>query len=896
MKPFLVTFQLITSLALGWIASSLSVSAQIIPDTTLPVNSLVTPQGNTNLIEGGTQAGSNLFHSFQEFSVPTETTAFFKNAPEIQNIITRVTGSSVSSIDGLLKANGTANLFLLNPNGIIFGPHAQLNIGGSFLSTTATSLKWADGSEFSATNPGGLPLLTVNVPVGLQFGANPGTIINRSQATQVNNDGTQVTVGLQVQPGRTLALIGGNVSLEGGYLTSAGGTIDLSKVGATLIGSDGQPIQGQPTSGGRIEVGAVGANSRVQIKQQANNPSILVLNYEGVDNFQDIQMSKLAVIDASGDGGGDIQVDGKRVSLTEGSQIHSNTLGANPGGSLAVKATDSLEMLGNTLTNGPVEARLAAVGIFIPQKTNLSTTSYAAGAAGNVIIDTKRLLVSNGAEIVAFSFGKGRGGDILIRASDSVQVLGEATLIGYKPELFFPFGFDVPGFDASFWRGIAFVSSISSASVGDGLAGNLRIETRRLSLGEGGIVATNPFFGGDGGTLTVDAIDSVEVLGTSETGIVKSSIFSSSTGNGDAKDVTLNTKRLIVQDGANVQVIAFSNGQAGNIFINASESVEVGGTTSDGQFPSNLSASTFGAGNAGNVRVNTGRLVVSNGGELAVNSTKTGNAGDLEVVANTVRLSDRARMNATTNSGEGGNISINVRDYLLLRNGSQITAKAEGTGNGGNITIDPPFIIALENENSDIIANAFAGKGGNINITATGIYGLVPTRGPLNDSISEINASSETGIQGTVTINNPEVDPSSGLVKLPEELSDASNQVVVSCAAAKGNSFTIAGRGGLPEDPTGIIRGQTIWRDLQDFSLPIKGRNTTVENPQTVMSNMEGDNRLSEGDRIARQRHRTSSIIEATGWVTDEEGKVTLVAPVPNGSTSGNLTKPPNCL
>ncbi|WP_143437798.1 filamentous hemagglutinin N-terminal domain-containing protein, partial [Hydrocoleum sp. CS-953] len=252
---------------------SLPTLAQIVPDATLPNNTTVIINGNRFTIDGGTTIGDNLFHSFQDFSLPTRTEAFFDNSVNISNIINRITGGNISNIDGLIRANGTANFFLLNPNGIVFGPNARLDIGGSFISSTAESLIFSDGSFYSATNPNAPPLLTINRPIGLNLGPNPGTITvegNGHGFTIVENvlfepiNRSEANRGLQVQPNQTLALIGGNINLDGGVLTAEGGQIELGAVAEGRVAFSVLP------SGG------------------------FAFNYNGVENFGDINLLQQA--------------------------------------------------------------------------------------------------------------------------------------------------------------------------------------------------------------------------------------------------------------------------------------------------------------------------------------------------------------------------------------------------------------------------------------------------------------------------------------------------------------------------------------------------------------------------------------------------------------------------
>ncbi|MBD2770573.1 filamentous hemagglutinin N-terminal domain-containing protein [Iningainema tapete] len=750
--------------------------AQITPDATLPNNSRVTTQDNIKIIEGGTRAGSNLFHSFEQFSLPTGSTAYFQNAADVHNIISRVTGSSISNIDGIIQANSTANLFLINPNGIIFGPNASLNIGGSFIASTASSLNFADDIKFSAINPQTTPILTVNVPIGLQFGATAAPIHNQSQASP---DGAinifERPVGLQVQPGKTLALVGGDVTLEGGNLTAASG---------------------------RIELGSVAGNSLVSL-----NPTNKgwMLGYEGVQNFQNIQLiqrtingSKISsIVDGSGkDGGSNIQVQGRTV-----------------------------ELIGNLVR-------------LISQTTDV-------GNGGDLTITTRKLIVRDGAQAITSTIGEGAGGNLTVNAEESVDLIG---------------GFPVPNTNR-------FISSaLASTTFAAGKAGDMTINTVELRIQDGALI-------------------SVESSGVRPPSLIS-------------------------------QQFIPATGQGGNLTVNAQQSIELIGTSANGS-PSGLFASTAGSGSAGNLNLITGQLIIHNKAAVTVSSqarkdvtylTDAGNlgkAGELNVTARSIQLDNQGKLTAETDLGQGGNITLQVQDLLLMRRNSQISTnagKALAGGDGGNITINARsgFIVAVPGENNDITANAFKGSGGRVQINANGVFGIVPrsredlarllriddstTLDPQRLSTSDITAISQTNptLNGVVNINTPDVDPSQGLINLPVEPSEP--KLASGCKAGVAqnqNSFIITGRGGLPPNPREALRSNSVQVDWV-----------------TLPEDMGVGEPVSRGaGEPVRKVHRSSqipksaspAIVEAQGWIVDANNDIILVANVPNATPDSPL-------
>ncbi|MBD1805467.1 filamentous hemagglutinin N-terminal domain-containing protein [Microcoleus sp. FACHB-SPT15] len=761
-----------TALFLSLIPSGNAVLAQITPDATLGDESS-TIQRNvlinglpSDQIDGGAIRGTNLFHSFLEFNVTTGQGAYFTNPAEIKNIFSRVTGDHPSNIFGTLGVLGDANLLLLNPNGIIFGQTASLDLKGSFLATTANSVDFADGTQFNASSPQTSPLLTVNVPVGLGFGTTSGEIL-----VQGSN--------LRMSPGKTLTLVGGNVTLQGGNLIAPAG---------------------------RVELGSIAGSDFVNL---TSIPKGWDLDYRGVQNFQDIQLSQGTSVNTSGEGGGAIQVQGRNVTLDGGSRLLSNTLGSQPGEGIQINAIESVQITG--LGTYVADAIPFAFGDFDPfeLRNGIFTLSEGSGKAGDITINTRQFTATNGAFVASYTFKSGRAGDLTLNVSDAVNL--SATGI-----------FTLAGQEAT------------------GEEGNLlAIDTAQLVMEDNAIISTTTFGSRQGGNLRIFASDSIDLISatplTLDNGVsLQTAIVANTIGDGNSGNALISTQRLTLQNGAVIQAGTAGGGLGGSLVVNATESVRLTGSALNGTFPSSLDVSTISSGQGGNLEITTGNLVIEDGAGLLVASSgdASGMAGKIDVVANSISL-DRGTITAAAEGNEGGNITLQSQN-LQLRNQSQITATAELGSQGGNIVIDTDTLVALEN--SDITANAPQGSGGRITVNAQAIFGT-EFREALT-SESDITAFGKTPeLSGIVELNTPDVNVQGDLNQLNANFIDTEQAIASSCLARRNveqGSFTVTGTGGLPQNPYEAISGQYQLSTVQGLQpLPQQQASSPIPNPSS---------------------------------------------------------------
>jgi filamentous hemagglutinin family protein len=765
------------------------VSAQIVEDDTLGVErSIRTPnitiQGRpADLIQGGAIRGTNLFHSFSSFNIEDGQRVYFDNPTGITNILTRVTGQAPSYFLGTVGVTGSANLFLLNPNGIIFGRNARLDINGSFIASTASRLILADGTQFSATTPQLQPLLTMSIPQGLQFEGNSQILVqgNGRGLRQQNDPIIDTNNALRVSPNQTLALIGGNLRFDGGTLK---------------------------TAGGRIELGSVAGSGFVSLSSHDKG---FAFSYGGVPSFGDIQLTRATSIDASGAGGGNIQIQGRQVTLQGGSRFEASTLGTGTGGSITINALELLELNGSTADN-PGDNRSFPTQI---ESDNRQTGQV----PSQLTINTQRLMVRNGARISASNRDAGIGGNVVVNASELIELSGTGTSQGGLRS-----------------------SGLSVQTRGTGRAGSLTLNTKRLLILNGAEASASTFSPGNGGNLEVNATDGITVSGTSASGELRSRLVAEV---GDAEEIRRRND------------------------------------------PTPLLPAT---GQGGNLIVRTGELTVRDGATVAVSSRSTASdaqgAGTLDINAETIQLDNQGTITANTLSGQGGDIRLQVGSILSLRRNSSISTSAGKNlagGDGGNIFIEAPFIVTAPSENSDITANAFDGQGGKVDITAQSIFWLLPlSRSELEDRLGTIDpaqlepillptndatAISQTNasLSGTVIFNSPEVDSSQALPELPEDFVNAAGLIDQHlCIVGEGSEFVVIGRGGLPDSPVDALNTEIVWEDWRIAMEP-------------EQESRRQDQVLSRSSPRSVSLMPTN-IVEAQGWRRDAHGNVVLIA------------------
>lgn len=727
------------------------IQAQISSDETLSTQ--VTTSDNLNyLINGGNRAGNNLFHSFKEFSIPTQGSAIFNHSSDVQNIISRVTGNSLTTIDGLIQTSGNTNLFLINPKGIIFNANAQLNIGGSFIASTASGIRFADGHFFSATAVQQEPLLTMSVPIGLQFGQTVGQIdVTDNNQINVNNQ-----FNFQLKPNKTLALVGGNINIKESAIIAPQGSIEL---------------------------GGVGANSFVSLKPMSQGWEF---SYDNIEQFQDVILSNSFVstndIFQQISGGGFINIYAENIFIS-GSGIFTVST------TESISADSSFNTLDGTIS-------INANDFIEITQSILSSTSISDKRAGDIIINTKKLLVQEQTEILASTQSQGDGGNIMIHATESMEVNG-----GLAPT-------------------ITRVSTQSS-SLSQGNAGDLIITTKKLIVGQGGQISSSTFGQGNGGDLMIKGAELVELTGKN----TNTDIFSA--------------------------LLA---------------------TNENGEFSK-----------SGNITIVTDKLKIADEARINVRGKEEG-AGNIEVIANNIELDNQGQIIAESTSGNGGNINLNIKDKLIMGNGSNISTNAgtEGSlGDGGNIIINARdgiiFAVPANSlmEDSNITANAFSGSGGRVDINALGILGIQAQEQDIQGR-NDITASSELGTDGVVNtdVTMRNIDN----VRSPIEVTKTKvAQVCKLNRNGEESEFTIVGRGGLPTNPQEMLNNDAVEVNWISFNREDKPYFNSTKIPNS-------------------QPQKSAVIVEATGWNINSQGQIVLSVNSENLKTDdGTFLWPVSC-
>ncbi|MBT9315767.1 two-partner secretion domain-containing protein [Leptothoe spongobia] len=821
--------------------------AQILPDSSLggTPSTIRTEIGSGRLlIEGGADRGSSLFHSFQEFNIAPGDNAYFINPVDIELILTRVTGNNPSNLLGTFGVLGEADVFFINPNGIVFGPQSSLDMGGSFVASTAEAIGLGDGGTFSAVAPETPPLLVVNVPTGLQFGGQLAPILYQAQRASRSR-------GLRTQPGRTIALLGGGLDFQGAFLSALKGRIELASIGSA--GQVEVTPNNQSWSFDYSDISTFGDLSAilsffdVSILPQtlSVNPN---LTERGITlQASDISLGRSTLFNSQTQTdltAGDIVVNARQLTMNDGSSLNARAFATTTNdirgnaGNITINASESV------VVEGGIDFGFFSFPTLISTSSNGETIGFFSGIpngisfgeGGDININTQQLLVTKGAGITASGLSVGDSGDINILATESIIV--DDRISATNPNN---------------------PTIILTETRGSGAGGNLRLDTGLLRVSNSAEISASSIGEGPGGDILINA-DTVEVVGNAEVQ-AGSAVFNPVSvigtvtfGEGEAGVININAQRLRLESGGSITLSAFpgSSGNGGELRVNASEEVVIDGVSKEGS-ASGLFANTLGSGDAGTVFVETDELRIDNQGRISAStvSNVAQSSGGVDLKLDRLFLDNGSQILVETFAQEGSRANITVSDFdvILLRNGSLITAEAINSANGGNIRLvsDDGFVVAPLAEDSDIIARSNLGDGGEIEIVAQSIFGLEERVAIPDNGTNDIDASSRFGQAGTVRLNELATNPNQEAANLPD--TTGVPQISQRCNATGVSSFVATGRGGAP--PETAMAG-LLWETFEDVDAP------------------------ALSDQIEAVPANVNALTEAQGWAVNAFGQVVL--------------------
>ena len=826
--------------------------------------------GNTQYnITGGTRAGQNVFHSFGNFHVPDNTIANFLNDSGLttSNVLGRVSGGNPSSILGTIQTTGfgNANLFLMNPAGIVFGPNATLSVGGSVTFTTADYIRLSDGARFNAIPSAPADTILSTAPVAAYgFLASPPGAIT-VQGSQMN-----------VLEGHTISLVGGNISIQNGtpdngtgqpaHLSAPQGHINLAttqspgefldnlavapNVHGASFGSYGSAhfkpgsiLDGRHTGTGQISIR--GGQLVLEIRNAVLDTTDLTVptaNTLTQDTLVVAPGSSIVSRTSSSDSGPAITIGADQITLLghpdtiqdqSATSITTFSEGSGHAGNIALRSTgnigmtDVINISSTSMSNGNagnVELSSSQRNIHITNSFNTAVASLTldSGKTGAVKVSAPEGdIILDGGNLFTSSSPSSQGGGLVEISAKNLYMRNFGLLSNDNVSRFKP-----DGIVATLSGKLTMESGslIVASSLGDAPSADITLTAKEIVATQESIINNATFASGPGGHLKIMA-DTLQVT--------------------DGAQLSSGSTRA-PNRGALLQILGgiSPTGRGGNITIQTPG--PIGSILIDGK-GSGIFAETEGSGSGGSISLTAAKSIsISNGGVISASSTgaTAGNAGNILLNAGQqLDVTNDSSITTTTQSPQanGGNIAIRAIDRIQLVHSTVSTSVLGAEGSGGNIFIDPNVVVL---QGSNVTAKAVGGAGGNITFV-TPLF--------LADSGSLVSASSERGPSGTVTIQSPTSNLSGAVGQLTAKPSPPQVLLQNRCvakASGEQSSFILAGRDALPADPGGWLSSPVAmehWTgdNMEEHASGLMVRRVKPRESSPVMTQANGTEVLS---------------------------------------------------